>query len=61
MSADPQLLATVFVRVEDTGFGDRHTYAKYGGPNFQLPAVWLCELGICRGCRPDLGRRDHED
>lgn len=40
------------VRVEDTG------QAIARDLNFQLPAVWLCELGICRGCWPDLGGRE---
>jgi hypothetical protein len=34
MSADPQILATVFVRVEDTGSGDLHTEAKCKGIQF---------------------------
>jgi len=44
------------VRVEDTGQAIAIRVPNARGPNFQLPAVWLCELGICRGCWPDLGR-----
>ena len=55
MSVDPQTLETVLVQVGGSGSGGRRTSAKCKGPNFQFPAVWLCDLGICRGCWPDLG------